>query len=125
MGWNMKRLDRIHRLKKIASMVGVDKAFTTLGDLIEVGKDIENPDFYFQRQGSVDSIGKVSKHLEKKTDSWWGVKVKESAKDKLDAGYLYYLLMHIGGKGYWKSLARGTTNLQSIRKEDLLSIPIG
>jgi hypothetical protein len=104
--------------KKLASRL-------TLGDLVEVGDDLENPDFYFQRQGSADSIGSVKESLDKVTGSWWGVRVKEEAKEMILPKYLYYSLMHIKNGGYWKSIAKGTTNLQSIRKGDLLSLPIG
>lgn len=120
-----KALDSLGMRKEACAIIKLADKKGTLGELIEVGADIEDPDFYFQRQGSLESIGKVLKKLDKKTDSWWGVKVKDSAKDKLDSNYLYYVLMQIGSSGYWKGLATGTTNLQHIRKGDLLSIPIG
>ena len=97
----------------------------TLGELIDVGQNVKNPDFYFQRQGSPSSIGTVAKTLEEKTDSWWGIKVKEEAGGVILPDYLYYALMNIHSTGFWKSMARGETDLQSIRLEDLKSIPVG
>jgi len=96
----------------------------TLGDLIDVGQNVKNPDFFFQRQGSLDSIGTAAKTLEEKTDSWWGIKVKEEAGGVIVPDYLYYVLMNIHSAGFWKSMARGTTGLQSIPLQHLKSTPV-
>lgn len=97
----------------------------TLGYLIDVGQNLENPDFYFRRQGSPGSIGKVVKTLEDKTDSWWGIKVKEEKREIILPDYLYYVLMGLHSRKFWEGIARGTIDLQSIRLQDLTSIPIG
>lgn len=131
---NDKRI--LARLKKTLGGMGLSEeaaqiakmaqsANLTLGDLIDVGQNVENPDFFFQRQGSPDSIGKVTKNPEKKTDSWWGIKVKEEAREIILPDYLYYALMNLHSTGHWKGMARGTTGLQSIRLQDLKSIPVG
>lgn len=131
---NDKRI--LARLKKTLGGMGLSEEATqiakmaqstnlTLGDLIDVGQNVKNPDFYFQRQGSPGSIGTVAKTLEEKTDSWWGIKVKEEAGGVILPDYLYYALMNLHSTGLWKRMARGTTNLQSIRLEDLKSIPVG
>ena len=108
---------------KIAKMA--QSTNLTLGDLIDVGQNVENPDFFFQRQGSPDSIGRVTKNQENKTDSWWGIRVKDEAKEVILSDYLYYVLINIHSTGHWKSMVRGTTGLQSIRLQDLTSIPVG
>jgi hypothetical protein len=97
-----------------------------LADLCEVKFNMPDADFWVYARGSEKSLGMPTTdpdNNEKKI----GIKVKEEAKDKLDARYLYYVFMHLNSSQYWQrnGLVYGSTNLMNLRIEDVNNIQIG
>jgi hypothetical protein len=97
-----------------------------LADLCEVKFSMPDADFWVYARGSEKSLGMPTTdpdNNEKKI----GIKVKEEAKDKLDARYLYYVFMHLNSSQYWQrnGLVYGSTNLMNLRIEDVNNIQIG
>jgi hypothetical protein len=95
-------------------------AESQLKNYIEVSTKNPNADFWIVRRGSSETVGKPVKEY---NPEHFGVTV--TRKDRLVPDYLYYALLNIHTQGYFKPLARGTLKLVNIRKEDILSIPIG
>jgi len=91
----------------------------TLGDLISISTGKEDADLYVIRRGSLESVGKPTKEYNKEA---YGITIKE--RDLLDPQYLYYMLMYVHSSGYFKSKAKGSTNLDNITKDDILNIPV-
>lgn len=91
----------------------------TLGDLISISTGQEDADLYVIRRGSLKSVGKPTKEYNKVA---YGITIKD--RDLLDPQYLYYMLMYVHSSGYFKSKAKGSTNLVNITKDDILNIPV-
>lgn len=51
--------------------------------------------------------------------------VKVTGRDVILPDYLFYMMMHIHGTGYFRRIARGTTALVSIRASDVAGIKVG
>jgi len=91
----------------------------TLGDLISISTGREDADLYVIRRGSLESVGKPTKEYNKEA---YGITIKD--RDVLVPQYLYYMLMYVHSSGYFKSKAKGSTNLVNITKDDILNIPV-
>lgn len=92
---------------------------STLRELISITTGKEDADLYVTRRGSLGSVGKPSNEYNKEA---YGITIND--KDKLDPQYLYYILMYLHSSGYFKSKAKGTTELVNITKDDILDIPV-
>ena len=92
-----------------------------LGDFIELRLRDESADFWITRRASEETLGKPTKEYNPES---FGVRVKEDAKSILDSRYLYYLMEHLWTQGVWKAMRVGPV-VPSIRKEDIMNIPIG
>lgn len=90
-----------------------------LGDLISISTGKDDADLYVTRRGSLESVGKPTKEYNKEA---YGITIKD--RELLDTQYLYYMLMYVHSSGYFKSKAKGTTNLVNITKDDILNIPV-
>lgn len=90
-----------------------------LGDLISISTGQEDADLYVIRRGSLESVGKPTKEYNKEA---YGITIKD--RDLLDPQYLYYMLMYVHSSGYFKSKAKGSTNLVNMTKDDILNIPV-
>lgn len=93
---------------------------TKLGDLVKVGTNMQDADFWITRRGSIDKVGHPSKDFNKEH---FGVKV--TRPDVLDPRYAYYMMQHIANTGHYKQHAVGSTNLVNIRAEHIINIPLG
>lgn len=93
----------------------------TLGDICNFGTQFENADFWLQRKGSEESVGKPSKNYNEENI---GVQVKEEFKDKVNSDYLYYYFMFLHQKGVFGPISHGTLKLKNIRLSDIKSIPV-
>jgi hypothetical protein len=91
----------------------------TLGQLCKVGTNFSDADFWLQRKGSIDTVGKVVKDYEPEN-----IGIKVEFPDTLDPKYLYYMMMNIHNKGHWKSLAHGTLRLVNIKTSDVKNLRI-
>jgi restriction endonuclease S subunit len=87
-----------------------------LKQLCTVQTNLPNADFYIVRSGSQHTIGRVTKEYNK---DYIGIKVTRT--DILVPDYLYYLLMNLYNRKYFKSISNGTT-LQHITTQDVGNI---
>ena len=92
----------------------------TLGDVLRVGTNMEDADFWITRRGTIDTVGHPSKEFNKEH---FGVKITNP--EILDPRYAYYMMQHLAHSGHYRGLATGTTDLVSIRKEHITDIPLG
>lgn len=91
-----------------------------LKDVATIGTGLKDADFYINLRGSDITVGAVSKeHGPYKC----GVKVTRT--DVVIPQYLYYMLMDLHARGYFKRLATGATNLVNIRISDIANIKLG
>jgi hypothetical protein len=99
---------------------GAGSGGMTLGDLIDMKVGMEGADFWMVRRGTPDEVGRPVRE--------WGperVGVKVVRTDILLPSYLFYVLEHIHGSGYFRGLARGSTRLVGIRLSDIAEIKVG
>ena len=95
-------------------------AQTSLGQLCSIKTNFPDADFWLQRKGDVNSVGKPTKEF---TPENIGVKVE--ATDVLDPSYLYYVFVNLHSTGRFRSLSRGMLNLQNITTRDIKNISLG
>jgi len=79
-----------------------DDGCLTLGDLIEVGRDLADPDFW------LDSKGRSSRK-----PSTFGIKVVR--KDVLVPNYLYYVFEYLADQGQWTNRKVTEAAIRAIR----------
>ena len=91
-----------------------------LKDLAEIKTDFPDADFWLKRVNSQDIVGEPVKEYK---NTRIGIKVIRN--DILNSQYLYYAMMHLWQKGYWKSKSYGMQNRVNIRIEDVKNIQIG
>ena len=106
-------------MKKFRDLI-IESAAGRLKDYAKIGLNMKKADFWITRKGTPDDIGGVSKDFSKES---FGVKV--TATDVLDPDYLYYAMMNIHGQGHYKNLGSGTTQLVSIKLNNIQNIRIG
>ena len=78
-------------------------------DLAVVKTNHPDADFWLQRKGSEETVGKPTREY-----SAENIGIKVYRRDVLDSVYCYYLLEHVYNTGYWQQLSRGTLRLQHI-----------
>lgn len=93
----------------------------TIGDICEIKTNFPEADFWLQRRGSIETVGKPTKEYYEENI---GIKVRDEFKDKVDSNYLYYYFMFLHQKGVFQPIAHGTLKLQNIRLSDIKSIPV-
>lgn len=98
----------------------VESTAMYLGDLISVSTTTDDADFWIERRGSTETVGRPTK-----TPSPHAYGIKVTATDVLDPQYLYYMMQHLWSSGKWRQVATGTTALVNIKKTDILNIPVG
>lgn len=91
-----------------------------LKQLTIIKTDFEGADFWVTRRGSISEVGRPVKSFSK-----YHIGIKVTATEILLPDYLYYAIMMLHSKGYFKAIARGTLALQHITTEDLKNIEIG
>jgi hypothetical protein len=96
-----------------------------LADLCEVKFNMPDADFWIYTRGTEKSLGMPTTDLDN-TEKKIGIKVKEEAKDKLDARYLYYVFMHLNATQYWQrnGLVYGSLALKNIRIDDVKNLSL-
>lgn len=97
-----------------------DERARQLGDLVSMQIGMQDADFWIEYRGSVDTIGRPSKDYGPKK---LGIKVTRT--DVLNPKYLYYVFEHLFGRGFFRPMAKGATNLVNLRVDDIKRIPIG
>ena len=94
----------------------------TIGDICTFKTNFPEADFWLQRKGSEDSVGKPLKEFNEENI---GVKINDEYRDKVDPTYLYYHFQYLHTKGSFKPMAHGTLALKNIKISDIKSIPVG
>ena len=97
-----------------------------LSQLASISENIDEPDFYIRRKGSVKTLGDVSKQRPEGShkSSWLGIKLNEIGIRFIDPDFLYYIMMTEKSKGTWAKIAKGTLNLVHITKSDIESFKL-
>lgn len=85
-----------------------------------VKTNMEDADFWLQRKGSKDTVGRPTREFSKEN-----IGIKVTATDDIDPRYLFYVFQNIYNQGVWKKLAHGTLKLQNIKASDVASITMG
>lgn len=82
--------------------------------LFEVRTNFPEADMWVTRKGTLEKVGSVTRAFSPEN-----IGVKVLATDVVLPDYLYYVLMHLHTKGFFKNRAKGTTNLQNITVKDV------
>jgi hypothetical protein len=95
-----------------------------LSQLASISENIDDPDFYIRRNGSVKTLGDVSKERPEGShqSSWFGIKLNDIGKRFIDPNYLYHVMMNLKNKGTWAKIAKGTLDLVHITISDIGSL---
>ena len=91
-----------------------------LSDVCEVRINFPDADFWLQRKGSKENVGKPLKEFYPENI---GIRVVRT--DVLDPNYLYYVFMSLHNQGKFQQMCSGALNLQHIRVEDVRGIGLG
>ena len=95
-------------------------AQSRLKNYCSVKTNFPDADFWLQRKGDINSVGKPTKEF---SQEHIGIKVE--ATDVFDPNYLFYVFQHLYSSGKLKAFARGTLNLQNITIRDIENISFG
>jgi hypothetical protein len=106
-------------MKRIKSFELYENSSVKLSDLCEIKLNFSEADFWLQRNGSKENVGKP---LKKFYHDNIGIKVIST--DKLDPNYLYYYMQYLSMQGYFGKLASYTTQLHHIRVADIKNIKL-
>ena len=90
-----------------------------LSDKATIKTNYPEADFWITRKGSENVIGKPTKEFSPEN-----IGVKVTSEDLLP-DYLFYAILHLQMKGYFRQLAHGTLNLKNIKVSDVENIPMG
>ncbi|CAH6912726.1 conserved hypothetical protein [Vibrio chagasii] len=96
---------------------------TVLSQIAIVQTNLKDADFYIQRRGSLETVGKPYRqscrgYVFNSEDI--GIKVTDS--ENYHAGFLFWVFYDAFNKGAFKGLANGTTNLVNVRVSDIRKI---
>ena len=92
-----------------------------IGDICIFKTNFPDADFWLQRKGSEDTVGKPLKEFYEENI---GVKVKDEYKDRIDSKYLFYYFQFLHMQGVFKPMLHGTLPLKNITISDIKSIPV-
>jgi len=91
-----------------------------LKDIAEVKTNFPDADFWIQRKGSKENVGKPTK-----TFSPENIGIKVVKTDVVDPNYLKYVFEYLFTSGAFKPLAKGTLNLQHLPLDAIRNANIG
>jgi len=95
------------------------KTAAKIKDLCKVKTNYPDADFWIQRKGDVDKVGKPTKEY---SPSHIGIKVDNT--DVLVPDFLYYVFENLYLSGAFRSQSKGILNLQHITVDDIKNIPV-
>lgn len=90
-----------------------------LGDFCEIKVKFPDADFWIKRRGDLSTVGKPTKEFNQED-----IGIKVTDLNKLDPRYLYYVMQHLHGQGYFKKKSRGILQLVHITVNDVQNIPV-
>jgi hypothetical protein len=90
-----------------------------LSDVATISVGDQDADFWIIRRGSEIQVGRPVREY---NPEHIGIKVNRT--DLLLPDYLYYALMHVHQRGYWKGVATGTLKLVNIKVSDVKNIAL-
>ena len=99
-------------------VVGWDEPYE-LGDFVEIATNMDDADFWLQRRGSEQNVGKPHREF-----SEYDIGLYVQRGDIIQPTWLYYMMEHLWREGYWRQRSRGTLALQHIVVRDVKAIPI-
>lgn len=88
----------------------------TLGELATVKIGLRDADFWLERRGTPEKVGKPTKQWGKERI---GIRLTEAGRQVLLPTYLFYLLAYLHQQGVWRNVARGTIPLLCIGVRDV------
>lgn len=91
-----------------------------LKHLAEIKVQFKHADFWIVRRGTLESVGSVTRDY---NPEHYGVKVTRT--DILVPDFLYYAMMDLHSRNYYKVLAHGSLPLVNIRIADIENITLG
>jgi hypothetical protein len=106
------------KIIKIAQFVKTSQS--RLSNLCEVKTNFPDADFWLQRKGSKENVGRPLKEYFPEN-----IGIKVTRTDVLDPNYLYYAMMNLHNQGKFQQMCSGSLNLQHIRVEDVREIGLG
>lgn len=90
-----------------------------LKQIVNLSLDNPDADFWLVRRGNITQVGRPTRVY---SPEHIGVTVTRS--DLVLADYLFYVFEFMVSNGAFAEMAQGTTNLKSIKIEDLKNIPL-
>jgi hypothetical protein len=99
-------------------VVGWDEPYK-LGDFVEVATNMDDADFWLQRRGSEQNVGRPHREF-----SEYDIGLYVHRGDIIEPTWLYYMMQHLWNEGYWRQRAYGTLRLKHILVADVKKIPI-
>lgn len=91
-----------------------------LSDLATIKTNFKKADFWVVRRGTLQAVGSVTRSFYMEH-----IGIKVVRVDILLPDYLYYAMMDLHSRGYYRPLATGTLQLVHIRVRDIKNITIG
>jgi hypothetical protein len=92
-----------------------------LKDIAQVKTGAPNPDFWLQRRGTEDNVGRPTRDGE---FSKYNIGITVMLTDIVVPDYLYYWFEMLWMKGYWKTYNYGTLPLRHIRAGDVCALKV-
>ena len=87
-------------------------------NLAKAKLNFPDADFWVQRRGARNNIGKVSKEFNREN-----IGIKVLRLDELDPGYLYYWMEHVQSQNWWERMGiPGVTGIWHLRVRDVQSL---
>ena len=102
---------------KLQDLLAEQSIPNKLSKFCDIRLDFPDADFWLIRKHSADKIGSPVKEY---NPDYIGIKVTDT--DVLDSKYLFYVMQWLYGQGYWRSKARGVTQLVGIKTEDVKNL---
>jgi len=90
-----------------------------LKNLTNIQTNFESADFWIQRKGSINTIGKPTKEYNKENI---GIQVLRT--DKILPEFLFYLMEYVYSANHWQRYATGSTDMKNLRIEDVKNLEL-
>jgi len=89
-------------------------------ELANIKTNHPDADFWLQRKGSENNIGKPTKVFHEEH-----IGIKVTKRNVLNADYCYYALENLFNTGYWQTVSCGTLRLQHITVKMVKNLVFG
>ena len=110
----------MHSIRQHITLVEAASAQLRLADIAEIKVGREDADFFLVRRGTLETVGMPTREFNPEH-----IGITVTAPDLILPDYLFYAMMYLHQRGYWKPLAKGVLRLVHIRTDDVKSITLG